>query len=147
MKYKNHPSLYESYYNIWNGIDFDKDKLIKFVKRIRLLSFTSIFYFPHKEELKQLKKIKEQYDINILKGLLNNDETISKNAFIEKWARIGAIDILLNNTFSRQTYISIINLPRNDYQLVMKRIDELIKVAQTTTYQTETISKDIPTNE
>ena len=87
MKYKNHPSLYESYYNIWNGIDFDKDKLIKFIKRIRLLSYTSIFYFPHKEELKQLKKIKEQYDINILKGLLNNDETISKNAFIDESRR------------------------------------------------------------
>ena len=44
MKYKKFPSLYELYYNKWNGIDFDKEKLIKLIRRIKLLKFTSIFY-------------------------------------------------------------------------------------------------------
>mgnify|MGYP003350151722 CR=1 FL=1 len=87
----------------------------------------------HKEELKLLNQIYKSYDEKTLIKLLNNDEIVSRNAYIEKWARIGAIDILLNNIYSRQTYISIINLPREDYQMVIKRIEELIKIAQNLT--------------
>ena len=147
MKYKKFPSLYELYYNKWNGIDFDKEKLIKLIRRIKLLKFTSIFYNQHKEELELLNKIYQSYDEKTLIKLLNNDEIVSRNAYIEKWARIGAIDILLNNIYSRQTYTSIINLPREDYQLTIKRIEELIKVAQSLTHQSDKISNDIPGNE
>lgn len=147
MKYKKHHSFYESYYNTWNGINFDKEKLIKLIRRINLLKFSSIFYIPHKEELKILLKIYNSYDISHLNKLLLNDEKTSKWAYIEKWARIGAIDILLTNVFSRQTYISIINLPREDYQQLIKRTEELIKIAQNLTHQSERISDNIPGNE
>ena len=147
MKYKKHPSFYELYYNIWNGIDFDKDKLIKFIKRINLLKYTSIFYKPHGEELDLLIKIYQSYDSEKLHGLLNNDEQISRAAYIEKWSRIGTIDILLNNVYSRQTYTSLINLPRRDYQLAMKRIEELINISQKLTHQSDINKKDIPTND
>lgn len=144
LKYKKHPSKYELKYITWNGIDFDKDKLIKFVKRIKWLKFLSIFVPSKKEELKILKEIYNSNDEELLIGLLDNDESISRKRLIEKWARIGAIDILLNNVFHRSTYTVLINLPIKDYQLVMKRIEELVSISRNTTYQSEVISNDIP---
>jgi len=144
LKYKNYPSKYELYYIKWNGIGFDKDKLIKFIRRVKFLKITSIFYKEHREELNILNEIYKTYNEKTLIGLLNNDELISRNGLIEKWARIGAIDILLTNTYSRSTYTVISNLPHQDYQLVLKRIEELVKIGQNLTHQSDIISKDIP---
>lgn len=144
LKYKSHKSKYELQYVIWNGVDFDKDKLIKFVNRIKWLKFLSFFFPSKKEELKFLKEIYKSYDEEILQGLLNNNELISRKRLIEKWARIGAIDILLNNVFNRTTYTVLINLPLKDYQLVMKRIEELVNLSRNITYQSENITNDIP---
>lgn len=144
LKYKKFPSKYELYYIKWNGINFDKDKLVQFIKRIKFLEITSFFYKPHKEELNLLKEIKESYNQKTLNGLLNNDEIISRNGLIEKWSRIAAIDILLTNTYSRATYTVISNLPIQDYQLILKRIEELVKIGQNIRHQSDNISKDIP---
>jgi hypothetical protein len=144
LKYKDFLCKYESYYIKWNGIGFDKEKLILFVKRIKWLKFISFFLHSKKEELNILLEIYSLYNEETLIGILNNDEEISRCALIEKWARIGAIDILLTNVFSRSTYTVITNLPISDYQLVMKRIEELIKLSRTTTHQSDNISNDIP---
>lgn len=144
LKYKKFPSKYELYYIKWNGINFDKDKLVQFIKRINFLKITSFFYKPHKEELIILKEIYHSYNQKTLEGLLNNDETISRNGLIEKWSRIAAIDILLTSTYSRATYTVISNLPIQDYQLVLKRIEELVKIGQNIRHQSDNISKDIP---
>ena len=79
-----------------------------------------------------------------MKGILNNDETISRWALIEKWARIAAIDILLTNSYSRGTFTIISNLPIKDYQLIMKRIEEMVKLNREVTHQSDDISNDIP---
>jgi len=144
MNYKKFPSLYESFYIKWNGIEFDKEKLISFVKRMNFLKFTSIFIKSHKEELKILKQIYSSYNESKLLGLLNNDPQISKGALIEKWSRIGAIDILLNGVFSRTTYTVLVNLPPKDYQLAMKRVEELVKIGKEMTYQSDNITDNIP---
>lgn len=144
INYKNFPSKYELYYIKWNGIGFDKDKLIQFVKRIKWLKLISIFSKSKREELKILLEIYNQYNEETLKGILNNDEAISRWALIEKWARIAAIDILLTNTFSRGTFTIISNLPIKDYQLVMKRIEEMVKLGREVTHQSEIISNEIP---
>ena len=144
IKYKGFSSKYELYYITWNGIGFDKDKLIKFIKRIKLLHFTSLFLKSHKEELKILQEIYNQYDEKILIGLLNNDDHISKNGLIEKWSRIGAIDILLNGVYSRNTFTVISNLPIQDYQMVCKRIEELVNYGRNITYQKDNITDNTP---
>jgi hypothetical protein len=144
IEYKKFPSLYELYYVKWNGIEFDKEKLILFTKRMNFLKFTSIFIKSHKEELKILKEIYNSYNKFKLLGLLNNDPQISKSALIEKWSRIGAIDILLSGVFSRSTYTVLVNLPAKDYQLAMKRIEELVKIGKEMTYQSENITDNIP---
>ena len=57
INYKNFPSKYELYYIKWNGIGFDKDKLVPFVKRIKWLKFLSIFSSSKREELQILLEI------------------------------------------------------------------------------------------
>lgn len=144
INYKNYPSKYELYYIKWNGIGFDKEKLISFIKRIKWLKFISIFSKSKREELKILLEIYDHYNEDTLRGILNNDETISRWALIEKWSRIAAIDILLTNSFSRGTYTIISNFPIKDFQIVMKRIEELVKLGREVTHQSDDISNDIP---
>jgi hypothetical protein len=144
IEYKKFPSLYELYYIKWNGIEFDKEKLILFIKRMKFLNFTSIFIKSHKQELEILKEIYKSYNHSKLHGLLNNDPQISKSALIEKWSRIGAIDILLTGVFSRSTYTVLINLPPKDYQLAMKRVEELVKIGREMSHQSDNITDNIP---
>lgn len=143
LTYKKHPSKYELQYVKWNGINFDRERLIKFIKRLKLTGLLS-FIPTYGEENRILNEILNSYDQTRINGLLNNDENISRMCLIEKWARIGAVDILLTNTYSRLTYTTISNLPIKDYQLLMKRMEELINAGRNLTYQSDNSSNNIP---
>jgi hypothetical protein len=143
LSYKNYQSSYELLYNKWNGINFDRDKLIQFIKRLKRTKF--LWFIPSlKKEYKILKEILMSYDQEIIQGLLNNDENISRICFIEKWARIAAVDIILTNGYSRLTYTTISNLPLADYKLVLKRAEEIINDHQNIFYQKEKSTDNIP---
>lgn len=143
IKYKSYSSLYESYYLIWNGIDFDKEKLVKFLKRLKWLKLLSIFP-RYKSEYQILQTIFQSYDVNKLQGLLNNDEDIVRISIIEKLSRIGSIDIIVNGVYNRETYRQISNLPLEDYKLVLKRVEELVTLAQKTTIQSDNNTNNLP---
>ena len=143
IKYKSNPSLYEAFYILWNGIEFDKEKLIKFIKRLHWVKFLS-FIPRYQKEYITLIEVFNSYDKAVLDGLMNNDEEINRMAIIEKYARIGALDIAIHQVFSRDTYRIISNLPTEDYKLILRRIDELVKIAQTTTYQGDNLTSNIP---
>jgi hypothetical protein len=143
LTYKKYPSKYELQYVKWNGINFDRERLIKFIKRLKLTRLLS-FIPTYREENQILNQILNSYDQSRINGLLNNDENISRLCLIEKWARIGAVDILLTNTYSRLTYTTISNLPIKDYQLLMKRMEELINAGRNLTYQSDNSSSNIP---
>lgn len=143
LTYKKHPSKYELQYVKWNGINFDRERLIKFIKRLKMTRLLS-FIPTYREENQILNQILNSYDQSRINGLLNNDENISRLCLIEKWARIGSVDILLTNTYSRLTYTTISNLPIKDYQLLMKRMEELINAGRNLTYQSDNSSSNIP---
>lgn len=143
LTYKKYPSKYELQYVKWNGINFDRERLVKFIKRLKLTGLLS-FIPTYREENQILNEILNSYDQVRINGLLNNDENISRMCLIEKWARIGAVDILLTNTYSRLTYTTISNLPIKDYQLLMKRMEELINAGRNLTYQSDNSSNNIP---
>jgi len=65
-------------------------------------------------------------------------------ALIEKFARIGALDIAIHGVYTRETYKIISNLPTSDYRLVLRRVDELVRIAQTTTHQSDNLTSNIP---
>lgn len=143
ITYNKTPSKYELEYIKWNGINFDRENLIKFIKRLRLTFFLS-FIPQYKKEHKILKDILNTYDNFRIQGLLNNDENIVRLCFIEKWARIAATDILLTNVYSRDTFTTISNLPIRDYQLLLKRTEELIISGRNLAIQSNNVSNDIP---
>jgi hypothetical protein len=143
LTYKKHPSKYELEYVKWNGINFDRERLIKFIKRLKLTYFLSFLPFYRQEHI-LLKEILNSYDSQRINGLLNNDKDIIRICFIEKWARIASVDLLLNGVYSRNTYTTISNLPYIDYQLVMKRTEELLSIGQKITYQKDNITDNIP---
>lgn len=143
LTYKKHPSKYELQYVKWNGINFDRERLIKFMNRLRLTYFLSFIPY-YRQEHKMLTEILNEYDEVRIKGLLNGDQNILRMCLIEKWARIAAVDILLTNTYSRLTYTTISNLPIKDYQLLMKRVEEMVMAGRNLTYQSDNSSSNIP---
>ena len=143
IRYKKHPPKYELQYVKWNGINFDRERLIKFIKRLKLTRIISFIPY-YNDEYKVLKEILDTHDKRRIDGLLNNDENIVRMCFIEKWARIASVDILLTNTYSRLTFTTIINLPIKDYQLLLKRIEEMVEAGRNLTYQTINTTDNIP---
>lgn len=143
LTYKKYPSKYELQYVKWNGINFDRERLVKFMKRLRLTYFLSFIPY-YRREHKMLTEILNEYDEVRIKGLLNGDQNILRMCLIEKWARIAAVDILLTNTYSRLTYTTISNLPIKDYQLLMKRVEEMVMAGRNLTYQSDNSSSNIP---
>ena len=143
LTYKKHPSKYELQYVKWNGINFDRERLIEFMKRLRLTYFLSFIPY-YRREHKMLTEILNEYDDVRIKGLLNGDQNTLRMCLIEKWARIAAVDILLTNTYSRLTYTTISNLPIKDYQLLMKRVEEMVMAGRNLTYQSDNSSSNIP---
>jgi len=143
LTYKNYPSKYELQYVKWNGINFDRERLIKFIKRLRLTYFLSFIPYYRKEH-QILTQILNTYDKVRIEGMLNGDENILRMCLIEKWARIAAVDILLTNTYSRLTYTTISNLPIKDFQLLSKRVEEMVKAGRNLTFQSDNSSNNIP---
>lgn len=143
LTYKKYPSKYELQYVKWNGINFDRERLVKFMKRLRLTYFLSFIPY-YRREYKMLTEILNEYDEVRIKGLLGGDQNILRMCLIEKWARIAAVDILLTNTYSRLTYTTISNLPIKDYQLLMKRVEEMVMAGRNLTYQSDNSSSNIP---
>lgn len=143
LTYKKYPSKYELQYVKWNGINFDRERLIKFVKRLKLTYFLSFISY-YRREHQMLKEILNTYDKDRIQGLLSGDQDILKRCLIEKWARIAATDILLTNVYSRSTFTTISNLPIKDYQLLMKRVEEMVTSGQKFTYQSNIITDNIP---
>ena len=143
LTYKKYPSKYELQYVKWNGINFDRERLIKFMKRLKLTYFLSFITY-YRREHQILTEILNTYDKVRIDGLLSGDEDIMRKCFIEKWARIASTDILLTNVYSRPTFTTISNLPIKDYQLLMKRVEEMVTMGRELTYQSNIITDNTP---
>ena len=143
LTYKNYPSKYELQYVKWNGINFDRERLIKFMNRLRLTYFLSFIPY-YRRERQMLTEILDSYDKDRIKGLLDGNQEVLKRCLIEKWSRIAATDILLTNTYSRLTFTTISNLPIKDYQLLMKRVEEMVTAGRNITFQSDNVTDNIP---
>lgn len=141
--YNPFPSEYELKYIIWEGIEYDKEKLIEFIERYNKLTETSKKKY-HKEELRIMDEILKEHDTKNLKKLLNNDYEYSRWATIEKYSRIASSEILLDGKYSKKTFKVISNLPLSDYKLVMRRTKELVKILQEVTTESEQDTSKIP---
>jgi hypothetical protein len=146
MKYINSPSEYETIYIKWEGIHYDREKLKKFVRRYNFISFISFFVKSYKKELIILDKIINFYGKERINSLLRNDEHTSRVSHIERLSRKGSLEILISGSYNIETYREISNLPKKDFDLITKRIEELIKIAQKVTVQEDNLSENIPSD-
>jgi hypothetical protein len=142
---KTKPSFYEDHYFTWSDIEYNKKNLIKFVRRLKFLRFFSfVLNKKHKKELNNLETILLNHDREKLNLLLQGEDNVTRTALIERWARIGSVEILIDGKFSKQTYSTIIKFPMGDYKLLVKRIQELVDLSQSIVTQDNTATKDIP---
>jgi hypothetical protein len=140
MKYKKNKSAYELTNITWVGIEYDKDKLIDFLKR-----YESLTDIPEdREELQIMDNILKTHSTENLDKLLNNDYEYSRWAIIEKLAREASVEILLYHQYSSETFVKISNLPISDYKLVIRRCKELVKVITDLTAEAEADTSKIP---
>lgn len=137
-------SLYELLYIKWSGIDYDREKLNRFILNLKVYRFLSIFSSKFKDQYRKLKVIHGMYDKVKLEKLHNGDEETIRMSVIEKYSRIGSVELLINGVYTKETYTTITNLPIEDFQLVTKRVQELIKIAQSVTTQDDTVSESTP---
>ena len=137
-------SLYELLYIKWSGIDYDRDKLNRFILNLKVYRFLSVFSSKFKDRYRKLKVIHGMYDMVKLEKLHNGDEETIRMSIIEKYSRIGSVELLINGVYTKETYTTITNLPIEDFQLVTKRVQELIKIAQSVTTQDDTVSESTP---
>lgn len=141
--YNPFPSEYELKYIIWEGIEYNKEKLIKFIERYDELKSSSKKKY-HKKELHIMDEILKEHDTKNLEKLLNNDYEYSRWATIERYSRIASSEILLDGKYSKKTFKVISNLPLSDYKLVMRRTKELVKILQEVTTESEQDTSKIP---
>ena len=137
-------SLYELLYIKWSGIDYDREKLNRFILNLKVYRFLSVFSSKFKDQYRKLKVIHGMYDKVKLEKLHNGDEETIRMSIIEKYLRIGSVELLIDGVYTKETYTTITNLPIEDFQLVTKRVQELIKIAQSVTTQDDTVSESTP---
>ncbi len=124
--YKNFSSEYELKYIIWVGIEYDREKLINFFDRYRQLKLSPKTE-DSQEELRIMDEILKLHNPESLQKLVQNDSDYCRWATIEKLSRKGALEILLDGKYSKETFQIISNLPTFDFKLIIKRVKELIK--------------------
>lgn len=143
IEYITHPSEYELKNIVWIGIEYDKEKLIKFLDRLKELKS-----LPKtnkiKDEIRIMEEIFNLYKTKDLQKLAQNDLEYSRWATIEKYSRKVSTDILLEGKYSKEIFNIISNLPLSDFKLIMKRSQELIKVINNAIMDSDVDTSKIP---
>lgn len=136
IDYKTFSSEYELKHIVWVGIEYDREKLIKFFNRYEQLKFIPKTK-ETQEELRVMEEILKSHNDENLQKLLENDFDYCRWATIEKLSRQGAVEILLDGKYSKETFNIISNLPTFDFKLIMKRAKELITIINQTVNDSE----------
>jgi hypothetical protein len=143
LGYKQSMSEYELKNIIWNGIEYDKKKLIRFVEKYKYLK-TLDETDEVKEEIQIMDSILKSHNSDNLQKLLQNDLEYSRWATIERLARKVAIEVLLDGKYHNYTFETISNLPIVDYKLIIRRSKELINIINETIAEAEMDTSKIP---
>jgi hypothetical protein len=136
-------SEYELKNIVWNGIDYDKRKLIRFVEKYEYLK-TLAETDEVKEEIKIMDGILKSHNLDNLQKLLQNDLEYSRWATIERLARKVSTEVLLDGKYHNYTFETISNLPIVDYKLIIRRSKELINIINETIAEAEMDTSKIP---
>lgn len=133
------PSEYEEKYVRWVSIGYDKKVLAELLYELQ--------YLKEKEEwperIKFLEGILAQYNPQHLLNLLNGETQTTRFALIEKWSRQGAMEILIFDKYSIDTLNTVTQFPLADYQLFVKRVQEIVTMIREITSQAATLASGV----
>lgn len=129
------PSQYEERYAKWVSISYDKVQLLELLYELKFLKEASE---PNRERISFLENVLYDNDIEHLYRLLINDEHTARLALIEKYARIAAMEMLIRGKYTVETLNVITQFPIADYQLTVKRVQELVSLISDVTTQSTT---------
>lgn len=133
------PSEYEEKYVRWVSVGYDKKVLTELLYELK--------YLKEKGEWKQridfLESVLAQYEPEHLLNLLNNDPQTTRFAMIEKWARQGAMEVLIYDKYSIQTLNTVTQFPFADYQLFVKRVYEIVNLIRGITTQAASLAEGV----
>ena len=142
FEYKNSLPEYELKNIVWVGIEYDKQKLIRFINKYNTLM--SRQDSDSSEELQIMKRILDQHNIDDLNKLLINDPEYTRWAIIELLSRKASIEIAIDGKYSTDTFETISNLPTVDFKLILKRTKELINIINDVNTDVEMDTSKIP---
>lgn len=139
---RNCPSKWELDNITWADRTTDPLVLSKFFQRIEELKLASSRAATQELAilLELLEDISEE-DVNLL---VTQTEDAAKSYFIERLARVSAIEILADNKLSFCTMETTCKLGHNDFILCATRAQELINTVQGMMIKSESLSEDIP---
>jgi hypothetical protein len=134
------PSEYEERYIRWVSIGHDKKKLSELLYEIKYLKEEKAW----PERIAFLESILAEYDSHQLYNLLINDPQTVRFAMIEKWARQAAMEILIFGKYGVDTLNTITQFPMADYQLVVKRVQEIVNMITDISTQSAALASGVP---
>lgn len=119
------------------------ETLKSFLSRIQELIANKKQTLEEKKELSHLLELLEELDETECNSLLTRDDDEIKDAFIEKLARVSAIEVLTGGKISYNSMNTACKLSPNDFILCAKRTQDLINSVQGLVIKGETLSKDV----
>ena len=134
------PSEYEERYIRWVSIGYDKKKLSELLYEIKYLKEENVW----PERIVFLESILAEYNSQQLYNLLTNDPQTVRFATIEKWARQGAMEILIFERYGVETLNTITQFPMADYRLVVKRVQEIVTMITDISVQSAVLASGVP---
>jgi hypothetical protein len=133
------PSEYEERYVRWVSIGHDKKVLSELLYELKYLKEEN--KWP--ERIAFLEDVLSQYEYEHLLNLLNNEPQTMRFALIEKWARQGAMEILIYDKYSIDTLNTVTQFPLADYQLFVKRVYEITALIRGITTQAASLAEGV----
>jgi len=134
------PSEYEERYIRWVSVGHDKKKLSELLYEIKYLKEEKAW----PERIAFLESILAEHDSQQLYNLLTNDPQTARFATIEKWARQAAMEVLIFERYGIDTLNTITQFPLADYQLVVKRVQEIVNMVTDISTQSAALASGIP---
>ena len=137
------PSKWELDNIIWHDRLNNPETLVQFFQRIETLRNKEDTSSDEKLELEYLLDLLDDMDEEECLELLDKDEEMSKDVFIEDLARISAIQVLTNGKMDFDTMTTACKLSPNDFILCAKRTQDIINAIHGLVIKGETLSKDV----
>lgn len=133
------PLEYEERYIRWVSIGYDKKVLSELLYELKYLKENNTW--PERVEF--LESILAEHDAEQLLNLLQGEKQAERFATIEKWARKASMEILIYDKYSVETLNVITQFPLADYQLLVKRVHEIVSMIQDITTQATVLAQGV----